>query len=433
MSAVLTPEQLAIVEQLLRQQIGLQPDTVGRDRIVLAVGDRLARRGQDVSAYLELLRGSAEEMHALVDVVVVPETWFFRDRQAFRCLRRQVREGSPAGKFRALSVPCCTGEEPYSIAIIALDAGQAASDFEVVGVDVSPAALATAASGVYTDLSFRETMPEFAALRDRYCRREGNTYTVAEDVRNAVRFHQANLAGPEFLADEPPFDAIFCRNLFIYLDAPAQQTALANLHRLLLPDGALYFSAVEAGALVNSGFRPRGEEFPFVFGHRALNKKPVKASVSFHASQPSRGPTQAPTVRGGLPKRDRVSRSGLDGGATSRKPTALSAAEDDEIAAVLAKAREAADAGRLDEGAALCAAMAAKGPPRADVCCLLGVVRQAQGDFADAERWFHRALYLDPRQAEALVHMALLARRRGDERLAENFLRRASRAASGKD
>jgi chemotaxis protein methyltransferase WspC len=88
------------------------------------------------------------------------------------------------------------------------------------------------------------------------------------------------------------------------------------------------------------------------------------------------------------------------------------------------KARQAADAGRLDEAAALCAALADQRPPRADVFCLLGVVRQAQGDFAEAERCFQRALYLDPQHGDALLHAALLARRRGDERLAENYLRR---------
>ena len=54
----------------------------------------------------------------------------------------------------------------------------------------------------------------------------------------------------------------------------------------------------------------------------------------------------------------------------------------------------------------------------------LGQVRAELGDFAEAERCFQRVLYLDPRHSEALVHMALLARRRGDERLAENSLRR---------
>jgi chemotaxis protein methyltransferase WspC len=97
----------------------------------------------------------------------------------------------------------------------------------------------------------------------------------------------------------------------------------------------------------------------------------------------------------------------------------------------LAKARQAADAGRLEEGAALCAELAAKGPPRAEVFCLLGVVLQAQGDFGEAERYFQRTLYLDPRHREALLHLALLARRRGDERQAENYLRRAGRTPEG--
>ena len=126
------PDPLAFIECLLREQIGLKPETVGRDRIAQAVAVRQAACGQDLAGYLHLLHDSAEEKHALVDEVVVPETWFFRDRQAFHHLRRQVRGDRPqalAQKFRVLSVPCCTGEEPYSIAMVLLDAGLGAGDF----------------------------------------------------------------------------------------------------------------------------------------------------------------------------------------------------------------------------------------------------------------------------------------------------------------
>jgi chemotaxis protein methyltransferase WspC len=411
------PDAVAAVEQLLRQRIGLEPASLGRDRIAQAVAVRLASLGRDAADYLHLLSENEEELRALVEEVVVPETWFFRDLKAFRCLCRQAREPRPPSqRFRVLSVPCSTGEEPYSIVLSLLGAGLGADDFEVVAADLSPAALATAAAGRYAELAFREREAEFLALRDRFCRRDGERYVLDEAVRGAVRFLRANLAAPQFLAAEPPFHAIFCRNLFIYLDEPARRTALAHLRRLLLPNGALYFSAVEAGALSDPRFRKLGKDYPFVFTPVRSGEVPTATAVPPPAPPPSK--PRAPKARSATrPVRHHTA-------ASAARPRAQTADAGSTVDA-LTKARQAADAGRLEEAASLCTALADRGAPRADVLYLLGVVRQAQGDFAEAERCFQRVLYLDPRHHEALVHMALLARRRGDERLAENFRRRA--------
>jgi chemotaxis protein methyltransferase WspC len=102
----------------------------------------------------------------------------------------------------------------------------------------------------------------------------------------------------------------------------------------------------------------------------------------------------------------------------------------------LSLAREAADGGRLDEAAALCrrvlAESAAGGPDTsardADALCLLGVICQARGEIPDAEKHFHKALYLLPRHHEALVHLMLLAQQRGDQPAAGNYRRRAEQA-----
>jgi chemotaxis protein methyltransferase WspC len=389
-----TLDALAAVEQLLRSHMGLEPKTLGRDHIAQALDSRRSSLGLEVSAYLHQLADNEEELRALVDAVVVPETWFFRDRAAFRYLRRQA-VSQTTRPLRVLSVPCCTGEEPYSIAMTLLDAGLDREEFEIVATDISPAALATAATGRYADVSFRESHPEFVALTELFCRRDGDCRIVDETVRGTVRFLRANLAAPHFLDAEPPFHAIFCRNLFIYLDQRARGTALTHLRRLLRPDGVVYFSVVEAGFLVDSGFRRMSEESPSAFTLPALAESVVRA----------------PSKRRPAPRH-------IPQDAVSRAPAV------EEIADVLTRARQAADAGRLEEAAALCTALTAQGTPRADVWCLLGVVRQAQGNVDEAGRCFQRVLYLDPRHHEALIHMALLARRRGDERLAENFLRR---------
>jgi len=408
-------DPLSAVEDLLRRHMGLEPETLGRDHIAQAFQARVASHGKDPFAYLHLLAESDDELRALVDEVVVPETWFFRDRSAFRHLRRRVRgpwstetrsaSEEHSSPFRVLSVPCCTGEEPYSIAMTLLDGGLNADEFEVIAADISPAALAAADDARYAPPSFRERDPDFVALEERFCRADSGRRVVDEIVRDRVRFHRANLAAPHFLDHEAAFHAIFCRNLFIYLDESARRTALGHLRRLLRPGGIVYFSAVEAGVLGDSGLQRLGEQCPTAF------ILPAGEAVLTPPSARRRRPVKA------APRRSRI-------GPAPSAPVAPRPMAADPIAARLTEARRAADAGRLDEAAALCTPLAAEGPPQADVLCLLGVVRQAQGDLAEAERCFQRVLYLDPRHGEAVVHMALLARRRGDQRLADTLLRR---------
>src|SRR5262249_44739561 len=155
-------------------------------------------------------------------------------------------------------VPCCAGEEPYSAAMTLLAAGLPAERFSVDGVDISRRMLRRAAEGTYTETAFRERDAEWLLLRERYCRHAGNGCTVTKEVRSAVRFLHGNLVAADFLAGEPPYDVIFCRNLFIYLDDDARTVALANLRRLLAPEGLLYVGHVEAAATARGCFAPYG-------------------------------------------------------------------------------------------------------------------------------------------------------------------------------
>ncbi len=142
---------LADFEQLLKAV-----DGAGR-RLDRLGGDRARRAGAAVGlrprrirhAYWERVRGSRAELQALIEAVVVPETWFFRDREAFAALARLAREewlpsAPQTGCCRLLSLPCSTGEEPYSMAMALLDAGVPADRFRIDAVDISAAALAQA-------------------------------------------------------------------------------------------------------------------------------------------------------------------------------------------------------------------------------------------------------------------------------------------------
>ena len=147
-------------EDLLKRTMGLDAASIGASAIERAVQQRLAASGlPETGAYLERVRASPEELQELIEAVIVPETWFFRDREAFAALARLVYEewlGAHAtGVLRVLSLPCSTGEEPYSAAMALLDAGWPAERFRVDALDISAHALAAARRGVYGRNSFR--------------------------------------------------------------------------------------------------------------------------------------------------------------------------------------------------------------------------------------------------------------------------------------
>lgn len=421
------------VLQLLARRIGLNPDSVGMQLIQAAVNDHMDELGlDDATAYVERLHGSGE-FDELVERVVVPETWFFRDLEPYRCLQHFVREQwrprRLGERLRVLSIPCSTGEEPYSIALTLLDLGLLPDQFRVDGVDISRASIQKARLGSFGRNSFREKQPLLTQPLESFFRRDGECSTIKELVRPAVHFTRANVASQEFLPDANSYHIIFCRNLLIYFVAEARDQALAHVRRLLEPAGYLYLGHAESGIGSNAGMEIADQRFPFAFRFDSASDAsvvdvppppPIVVATPLVPPQVI-APKAAPAPR---PKRSRP--PAVPAFAPAPKP---SPAEID----LLALARSAADAGQLDDAARHCQQFLAEGTPAADVFCLLGTIRQALGDFAAAETCFQKAVYLDPLHHESLVHLSLLAQRKGDARAAENFRRRAERAAKRSD
>src|SRR5262249_4075648 len=140
-------------ERLLKDTIGLDTEAIGASALARAVQERQAAcRLRDPLAYWDYARSSDDERQQLVEAVVVPETWVFRDRGAFGALEQMVQDewrGARGRVLRVLSVPCSSGEEPYSIAMALTEAGLAPEQFHIDAVDVSARALARARRAVY--------------------------------------------------------------------------------------------------------------------------------------------------------------------------------------------------------------------------------------------------------------------------------------------
>jgi chemotaxis protein methyltransferase WspC len=415
--------QAALVA-LLRHTIGLNPDAIGAETIARGVRQRMAQCAMsDMQTYLERLQTSDQELHALIEEVVVPETWFFRDQMPFAYLGQYVMtEWLPSHQhamLRVLSVGCSTGEEPYSIAMTLLDTGLAPQHVCIEAVDISRKALCLAQRAVYDTHSFRGNNLGFRA---RYLEASMEGYRVCERVRSMVTLLHGNVLAPHFLADREPYDVIFCRNLLIYFDAAAKSRALQVLDRLLAPHGRLFVGYAETGLFLTSGYM--SVRYPRAFAYRKGDRHHdpphpplLSSSARPHTPPGTRQPTAAAPVHQRPP-------SSAEPGVVAQK---LSVAQDTQASA-LESAGRLADQGELEAAARLCeTAMRAYGPS-AQAYVLLGLIRQAVGNLEQAEHCFGRAVYLQPDHYEALIHLAFLLERRGDTARAAVLRQRARRA-----
>jgi chemotaxis protein methyltransferase WspC len=322
-----------------------------------------------------------------------------------------------------LSIPCATGEEPYSIAMSLLHAGMPAREIEVYGVDVSRKSIELARRASYGNHSFRMAVAGY----DHYFERTAHGLRVVEQVRERVSLQEGNLLDPQLCAGGQ-FDAIFCRNLLIYFDRESRTTALLNLHRLLREDGLLFAGHSEALRFVEGGFRGVGDAGCFAF------ERPRPEHSRAAKTPPTVATRRKPSLRP-APESGRGQRSSQRAAARASKPPARRVSRRPASVRPLGgidEARALADRGELAAARKCCEShLAAKGPSAAGFC-LLGVIKQASGDTQGALESFNKAVYMDASHYESLSHIALLSEHAGDKRAASYWRQRAERSRTEK-
>lgn len=407
------------IESLLHGTIGLDAGTIGVQTIAYAVRQRLAATGiADETAYARHAATDPDELQELVNAIVVPETWFFRDPRAFAVMTQHVAgRGAHAGPLRLLSLPCSTGEEPYSMAMALLDAGIPADGFVIDAVDVSTRNIVEARRALYGRNSFRG---RDLAFRDRHFDAVEGGYRPHPAVRAPVRLRTGNLFDPGLLLGEPAYDVIFCRNLLIYFDRVDQIRALERLGARLAPDGLLLVGPAESGLPLLNGYASLRSPMAFAFTRVAPTPRPAPRPAA-PARRPSPKPEVRPAARPATrapatapPRLVAPSVPSVPSVPVSPSPAAPSATGD-KAAASLAAIEGAANAGRLAEAKAAAQQHIAAFGPSAGVFYLLGLACDAGDDAAGAAEQYRKALYLAPDHREALAHLALLLRRKGDE------------------
>jgi chemotaxis protein methyltransferase CheR len=252
-------ESFGFVSDLVRREsaIVLEP---GKEYLVESRLSPLARKAgvADVDDFVRSLRTRFDPAvsQQVVEALTTNETSWFRDNEPFAALRDQVlpdlARHRPSRSLRVWSAACSSGQEPYSIAMTALDTPAVTGwRFEVLGTDLSEEMVERARTGRYSQLEVNRGLP--AATLVRHFTRSGPHWQIAPAVTEAVSFRKLNLTRP--FPGLGTFDVIFMRNVLIYFDMATKRDILRRVRQVLAPDGYLFLGAAETTLGVDEGWQ----------------------------------------------------------------------------------------------------------------------------------------------------------------------------------
>lgn len=279
----MTDAEFRMLCELIKGRCGLHFDEDSR----FLVEKRVARRIQEAdvasfSAYHLLLRDGRqgeEEFANLIDALTTNETYFFRESRQLHALIDEIipdirarRSGQGrTGPVTIWSAGCSSGEEPYSIAAMAIEAGiDPQKELRIYASDISRAMLARSRRGVYREASFRETSP---ALRARYFIEKEGHHTISDEVRRCVDFIHLNLLDRSKVALLGSIDVIVCRNVIIYFDLETKKKVIETFYQKLRPGGYLLLGHSESLINVSSAFELKHLKNDLVYRRPGLGEE----------------------------------------------------------------------------------------------------------------------------------------------------------------
>ncbi|MGQ4647056.1 CheR family methyltransferase [Lyngbya aestuarii] len=420
----------AAIEAFLRKKIGLEVLAIGSSTIAHILQQRLAVCGlPNLEVYLRKLQTSTVELEALVEDIVVSETWFFRDREAYRYLKKYVQlewqPSYPNSVLRILSLPCSTGEEPYSIAITLQEAGLNSKNFSIDAVDISQKSLDYARRALYTRNSFRGNNLSF---RKHYFSQTADGYQLLESISRTVKFSHGNLLEPQLPLLQKPYNVIFCRNLLIYLEQSAREKVVRMLDNLLVDNGRLFVGSSEAIPISSAKFV--AVKYPLAFVFQKIAEKPDKLEKIEPVclqKKPKNKATKTDKFPSKFPDLE-ITKSGRSGDSLVNQKLQENLSSSYRIPpnyprltkdskpreTTLETARNLADQGQLKQAITLCENYLSHNRFNAEAHFLFGQLLQAKGNEREATEHFRKAVYLKPNHYEALIHLALLQETQGD-------------------
>jgi chemotaxis protein methyltransferase CheR len=460
------PQSIDRFREAILRRLGLTFDESKTEFLGEILQRRVEATALPLEAYLAGLEGhpTRSEIGKLAEALTVGETYFFRNNDQFRALAEvaipeRMRANAASRRIRILSAGCASGEEAYTLAIVARTAvADPAWQVSIRAVDANPAALQRAAAARYSAWSLRDTPPD---IQQRWFRSSGRDAIIDETIRTAVTFEERNLAvdDPDLWQAES-YDIIFCRNVLMYFAPEGMRAAMGRISRGLVRGGYLFLGHAETMRGLSNDFHLRHSHDTFYYQRRDRGDDAAAIDVDISTLPLSTSAFAPPLVTDD-------SWYGVIGRATERV-TALSLrsasavadmprpvvpswnlglaldllqrerfvdalsligqlppASDRDPDVLLLQAVLLAHSGQPRQAAETALQLLAIDEMNAGANYVMALCFEDSGDRATAANHYRVAIYLDPIFAMPRLHLGILLRRAGEIAEARNELREA--------
>jgi chemotaxis protein methyltransferase CheR len=463
---VVGPGDVERFRAVVERRLGLQFDEAKSGLLEEVLRRRLASVDRSCATYLEQLElEPSKELRELARELTVGETYFFRNNDQFRalaevCLPSRMAARASQRKLRMLSAGCASGEEAYTLSILAQQAKGLSWDVSILAVDVNPAVLEKAQRARFSQWALRETP---ADVEHRWFRADGRESVLDDAVRALVSFEERNLVEDDPRLWRPEtYDVVFCRNVIMYFTPEKAQAVIDRIARSLMPGGYLFLGHAETLRGLSGHFHLRHTNDTFYYqrrdnldDHSAESPYPSAlapfAATTSPAIAPEGADTWVETIRRASERIDaltmpRAAATEASRAAPSQRPD-LGAALDllekeryaealDRVSALPSAAASDPDVlllravllthrGQLEEAEDACERLLAIDELNAGAHYALALCREAKGDRQGALDHDQVAIYLDASFAMPRLHLGLVARKRGDLEMARRELGQA--------
>jgi len=276
----MTDAEFRMFCELIRSHCGLHFGPESR----FLLEKRIARRMAELdiggyAAYHYLLRSDrdgGEEMSNAVDVLTTNETYFFRELSPLRALVNEIIPECQQRSSRPVAVwsaGCSSGEEPYTVLMLAREAGlEPGRDIRVYASDISRRMLHKARRGVYREASFRDTESYY---REKYFVEKDGSHCIRDELKRHVDFIHLNLVDRQKIAILGTMDVILCRNVIIYFDTEIKREVVRTFHEKLAPGGHLLMGHSESLLNLSNEFELRHLTHDMVYRRPTPGEIPV--------------------------------------------------------------------------------------------------------------------------------------------------------------
>ena len=248
MSALLTDSQFNEFRKLIYDSSGITFSETNRSILDSRLKERLRDKNLDsLEAYYKLITSDKEEFKLFLDSITTNLTRFFRNQPHFDALINYViphvienKKKTGDTKIRIWSAGCSTGEEPYTLAMLLKDKLPAPYTFEIIASDISLKSLLVGQQGFYPDSRVSGIPQNYLAS---YFTKTDKGYQVKPDVMKTIKFDYHNL---RFDMGARNLDIVFCRNVLIYFDEPAQKNTIDNFWKSMAKNSYLFIGHSES-------------------------------------------------------------------------------------------------------------------------------------------------------------------------------------------